>query len=252
MNFLPLFSRLMFPPRCIVCRKLNGPLASADHAILCPDCTALYEKSLRTECAFCALPLYDCTCVPALLKKAGISEYVKVAPYGADAKYRAPRRMVLYMKDHNRREVFAFVARELMPGVRESLDRSDERFTAGGRALPETAVTFVPRNRSTVRRVGFDQSGAMAKALSRELDLPFLRLLTRKGHTKEQKKQNAKEREKNLRHAFRARGKAGLRVLLVDDVVTTGASMAAAARELYHAGVAEVIAVSFAFTLKII
>lgn len=250
MKPLALLSRLMFPPRCVVCKKPAEPLADGKHAVLCPDCAAAYEQSLRTECAVCGLPLYDCTCVPALLKKAGVTQYVKVAPYGADAKCRAPRRMVLYMKDHNRSEVFAFAARELAPGVRDALRRCDERLAADGGTLSETVVTFLPRNRQTVRRVGFDQSAYLAKALSTEIGVPWRRLLARKKHTKEQKKQTARERQTNLRHAFRARGGKGLRVLLVDDVVTTGASMASAARELYRAGAVEVIAVSFAYTPK--
>lgn len=245
-----LFSRLLFPSRCVACEELEEPLADERYTVLCPACNALYERALRTGCSDCGLPIYDCMCVPPLLRKAGISAHVKAAPYGTDARLRVPSRVVLCMKEHNRGDLFAFAARELSSGVQNALARSDGSFLANGEAVPETVVTFVPRNRHVVRRVGFDQSAYLSKALAREAGLTFRRLLVRDRRTKEQKKQTAKARQENLKNAFRACGGAGLRVLLVDDVVTTGASMAAAARELYRAGAREVIAVSFSYTLK--
>lgn len=250
MKAASLLSRLLFPARCVVCQRLEDPLVGGSRPVLCPDCAALYERALRTGCSACGLPIYDCLCASPLLKKAGVSVHVKAAPYGGDAKFRVPCRMVLYMKEHNRGDLFAFAAQELVSGVRNALARSDQGLAAKGEAVPETVVTFLPRNRYMVRRVGFDQSAYLSKALAREAGFTFRRLLVRNRRTKEQKKQTAKARQDNLKNAFRARGGAGLRVLLVDDVVTTGASLAAAAKELYRAGAREVIAVSFAYTPK--
>lgn len=88
---------------------------------------------------------------------------------------------------------------------------------------------------------GFDQAERLAASLGRRWRRPVVPVLTRARATRHQQGQSRATRVRNLRHAFRADAHArGRRILLVDDVMTTGASARAAARALGEAGAEEV------------
>jgi ComF family protein len=102
-------------------------------------------------------------------------------------------------------------------------------------------------------RRGFNQAEALARALARRLDLPIRRPLRRIKPTEKLAELSPTERARALRGAFRARkspGLVGRTVLLVDDVLTTGATCGAAARALKQAGAARVVVAVIARTGK--
>jgi ComF family protein len=91
-------------------------------------------------------------------------------------------------------------------------------------------------------RRGFNQAERIARPLARGLGLPLARPLARRDRRR-QLGLTREERLGNLRTAFRVRHAiAGQRVLLVDDVATTGATLQAAAAALREAGASEIIA----------
>jgi ComF family protein len=114
------------------------------------------------------------------------------------------------------------------------------------------ADLIVPVPLSGLRRRlrGYNQSEALASALGRELGLPVLPgALRRRRHGAPQARSaSAEERRRNVAGAFQARGEelAGRRVLLVDDVTTTGATLGACAAALREGGAARVWALAFA------
>ena len=115
--------------------------------------------------------------------------------------------------------------------------------------LPENIhyIAYLPRRRAAARKTGFDQAQRMAEIYSRLLDLPLKPLLIRQGHAKPQHKARYDKREKNVRGAFRAaRPLEGETVLLVDDIVTTGATAREGARILKSAGAMKVHILSMA------
>jgi ComF family protein len=94
-------------------------------------------------------------------------------------------------------------------------------------------------------RRGFNQADALAREISRVTGLPVLRTVRRVKATAAQAGLTNARRRQNMSGAFRVtrrrRGEiAGLRLLLVDDVLTTGATAAACARVLKRAGAAQV------------
>jgi ComF family protein len=97
-------------------------------------------------------------------------------------------------------------------------------------------VTWVPLARRRRAERGYDQARALARATARELGLPARRLTRRTIATAPQARRNADERHEAMRGAFAPRGRVPHRVLLVDDVLTTGATLAACAEALTAGG----------------
>jgi ComF family protein len=113
---------------------------------------------------------------------------------------------------------------------------------------PDTLVTFVPTASTRVRQRGYDQSALIARELARQLGAPCLPLLGRLGRQR-QVGQQRETRKAQMEDAFRPLNIPALknrRILLIDDVLTTGATCEAAARVLKRAGAKQVDAAVFA------
>lgn len=103
--------------------------------------------------------------------------------------------------------------------------------------LPQVdLVTWVPLARRRLAERGYDQARALAVGLARQLGLPAVRLLRRRVSTGPQARRSAHQRRAALQGAFVAVRRPPLRVLLVDDVLTTGATVAACAQALVEGG----------------
>lgn len=102
------------------------------------------------------------------------------------------------------------------------------------------AVVCVPLTKKAERRRGYNQSGLLAAGIAERLSLPYLKNVTEKiRDTTEQKGLARREREKNLSGCFRVRERKkikGKTLLLVDDVMTTGATADEVCRKLRGAG----------------
>lgn len=104
-------------------------------------------------------------------------------------------------------------------------------------------VIPVPLHRRRLRKRGFNQAALLAAPLARRLGRSLCcDALFRVVDTTSQTRLNGRQRQENMAGAFRARRKLveGKRVLLVDDVMTTGATLAACSESLRAAGAAEV------------
>jgi ComF family protein len=110
-------------------------------------------------------------------------------------------------------------------------------------------VVPVPLHPRRLRARGFNPAGLLARALARELGVrcgPVA--LRRVRDTPSQTGLDRRARRRNLRGAFAPRGPVAPRVWLVDDVVTTGSTLAEAARALQRAGATHVVGVCAAHT----
>ena len=119
-------------------------------------------------------------------------------------------------------------------------------------AIPpeETILTYLPRGLLAKFEAGTDQARTLCHALSEELNIPALRLIARAPlRNRQQKHLSLPERRKNAQKTFSARmdpRAAGKYVILVDDIVTTGAGMAVCTKRLKRTGVRAVLCAAVA------
>jgi ComF family protein len=211
--------RTVFPPRCLLCGEtgVNG-------RDLCPACTGALPWN-TSACLRCALPLpAPATCGACLQKPPPMDETHAVFVYGFPLDRLVPR-----LKFHN-----DLAAGRLLSGLMaEALC-----------ALPRPAALVpVPLHDTRLGRRGYDQALELATPLARGLRIPLRTdVLLRTRATSPQSELDALARQRNLRRAFAVRAHASLpdHVVLVDDVMTTGATLEAAARTLLRAGVSRV------------
>ena len=110
-------------------------------------------------------------------------------------------------------------------------------------------IVPVPLHPARQRERGFNQASLLAELLSAHTSIPCRPLLERIRYTTTQTALDRSERMENLHNAFRLRKNAdvrGLRVLLIDDVLTTGSTLSECARVLKHAGAISVRAATAA------
>ncbi len=112
-------------------------------------------------------------------------------------------------------------------------------------------LTWIPRSQDGYGRYGFDQSQEIAKRLGQKLGIPVKQLLRRVGGEEQKTMTDSAKRADNIAGAFAAEQVVpGCRVLLFDDIVTTGVTMREAAQVLALAGAVGVVPVVFARTLS--
>jgi ComF family protein len=193
----------------------------------CPVCGAQGPA----PCAGCAAELRR---APALPAPAGVDSCVALLSYAG-----AGRELVARLKYRNARGSVPFLARGMAAMVPAPVD------TPGQRSGIDI-VTWAPTTPARRRSRGFDQARLLARAVARELGVPCRPLLRRQAGPAQTGRDAAARRHGP---AFTARRAVeGRRVLLVDDVVTTGATVTAAARALGAAGAGEVHVVAAART----
>ncbi|WP_087066605.1 ComF family protein [Intestinibacillus massiliensis] len=209
--------RALFPQRCVLCRCR---LAAKGDAVLCPSCAAQVRTEYRTQ----GQVLVDGTdgAAAALL-------------------YRGRVREAMHRYKFSRAKGYArWFAAQLAPVVGVWLD--DWR--------PD-CVTYVPVGAARYWGRGYNQSALVARRIAKQFGLPCVPLLRKSAFIGRQSAKNHAQRSKNVQHAFHLRRNAqtaGKRILLVDDVLTTGATLSACAHVLREGGAERVFVVAMTKT----
>ncbi|CAN5668332.1 ComF family protein [soil metagenome] len=225
--------RIVCPPRCLVCRTPGT--AGRD---LCGACRAALPWS-GAACHSCALPLPGAVVDPGV----GPGGHPEAARCGACLQRPPPLDAVAAAF------TYAFPLDRLLPRFKFHHDLAAGRLLAQHMAdafdpLPRPdALLPVPLHRSRLRSRCYDQALELARPLGRALGIAVIdSALQRRRATIAQSRLDARQRHRNLRDAFTLAGRFPLppHVVLVDDVMTTGATLHAAAAVLRRAGVARV------------
>jgi ComF family protein len=228
-------ARIVLHAECVVC---EGELPwRARKASCCAACWSSLPRLAATRCRFCAAPWSgvdaDFVCGSCL-----------AAPPPVDwteawGSYRGSLEKVLHAFKFKRHDFFAAPLAELMEGVLRV--RGDLEFDA---------VVPVPMHRAKLRRRGYNQAELLARTLAKRIGVRFeTSLLIKTRDHGAQSRLARGERAANVRDAFHASPRAASRrILLVDDVITTGETIRACARALVDAGAKRVAAAVVAKT----
>lgn len=250
MSFGLYAKRLLSVHKCAGCGRVLD-FKDFDGAF-CQKCELAWRVAKTENCPQCFHAATECCCMPSLLSKAGALTLHRTFFYRAERSREVQNKLIYYLKHHKNARVSDFAASQIEPLVKSEI----EALGINSESLSESlAVVNVPRGRRAVTEEGFDQAAEVCKALAKRLGVSYVPVIKRRFGGKEQKKLSAEERRKNLKDALRIkyRGKnpiEGKWVLLFDDVVTTGSSMAACTRILQKSGARGVICACLASDMK--
>ncbi len=236
-NLSAMPARLLFPPVCAGCRR-----QVSEPGTLCGACWPKLRFLERPWCAVMGTPFaHDMG--DNLLSAEAIADPPPFARARAAVAYSGvARQMVQNLKYGDRTELAPWMARWML--------------RAGSELVAEAQMVVpVPLHWRRFLRRRFNQSAELARAVARLSALRFEpEALSRRKVTRQQVGLGARERQDNVRGAFHVPPEAairvaGRRVLLVDDVYTTGATVASASRALLRGGASAVDVLTFARVL---
>ncbi|MDK9716279.1 MAG: ComF family protein [Trichlorobacter sp.] len=229
------FLNLLLPPRCHICREVlpeTGPLH------ICHDCRANLPLMGSPVCSICGIPFdgagSDHPCSRCLQNPPPYAAARAALRYEGSCRDLIHRFKYDY-KSHLRRPLGLLTAELLADFV--------------ARQQPDLLMP-VPLHTSRLRRRGFNQAVLLGEVLSRQWQIPLLRQAMKRVHpTVPQVELTREQRIKNLRNAFSITDSSALKghhIMLVDDVFTTGSTLAECALVLHQAGCHTVSAVTVA------
>lgn len=222
--YLEALTDLFYPQWCVGCEDRASDL-------LCRKCFEALPFTGSPTCGRCGLPTPFETPVCGACKNVDFAFESARAPL----RYEGVGKEIVHSLKY--RGHTTVVERLAAPLLEEAMD---------GRLFD--AVVPVPLHRSRLRRRGFNQAALLARALARRINAPVSDTLQVVRSTRDQVELSAAERRRNVAGAFSAGARARGRLLLVDDVFTTGATTSACAAALLRAGAAEVHALTLCRT----
>ena len=195
--------------------------------IVCQKCSLDFCSPLPSRCYICKQLTDDSATCRTCRRKSDINNLWVTSDYNENAK------KLIY---------------ELKFACNRSAAKTISMFLA--ETLPllpdDTVVVNIPTATSRVRLRSFDHTKLIAKNLSNNINIPYLDALARIGQSRQVGSKRT-ERTTQLKGSFYVRKSvADKRVLLVDDIVTTGSTLEVAAKELRKSGAKKIYAVTFA------
>ena len=225
-----LFLDMLYPRRCPVCHDIAVPGGSR----ICNVCREKLKPITGPRCFRCSKPLkreekeYCKDCRKTRLFDQGIG----IFPYGS-----VLQESLFKLKYGKRQEYGSFYGQIAAVYSREII-----------RNWGVEIIIPIPLHRKRMEKRGYNQAELIAEALGKTLCIPVdSRLMKRKVNTRPQKELDYRERKQNMKNAFFLKGENRYRrILLVDDIYTTGSTIEAAAELLKRNGAENVFFLTIA------
>ena len=216
---------MFYPERCVGCDRRASD-------VLCRACFEALPRVGSPVCERCGLPTAFATFVCGACKNVDFG----FQSAGAPLRYEGVGKEIVH--DLKYRGYKKVVGKLAVPLMLQAL--GDGRFDA---------VVPVPLHRSRLRKRGFNQAELLARGVAEGINATVSDTLKVVRSTRDQVELSAAQRRANVAGAYRAVGPVRGKVLLIDDVFTTGATMSACAATLTRAGAREVHALSLCRTV---
>ena len=238
MNILEMKDRVLFAlsvPKCVCCRqKLDfGQKA------LCGECSESLEEYSVRSCSRCARPLMECNCSNKFLETHFVKQVIKCYRYKSDDDTSPSSALIYSLKRDNRNDVLDKTSDLLIKALTNNFDD-----------LCDCIITNIPRREAAIVEYGLDHSALLAKEIARKNGAEYISFFKSKAK-REQKSLNHLERRKNadfiLTHECDLTKR---RVIIVDDIITSGASMSNAATLLRSLNCRDITAAALAIAYK--
>ena len=233
MKIIQFLIKLLFPGSCPICGEVQEQLLTDDGvAHICPTCEKKLIRVTTPFCLQCGKPLEADRVCREYCADCARHAHVFIQGRAVFVYQGAIIGSMHRLKYGNRRDYAAVFAREAYK-------------THGSwiRRVAPDALIPVPLHPKRRRERGYNQAELIAEELARLTGIPVeKKLLLRTVHTQPQRRLSAKERKNNLKNAFQMSKKIVQleKVLLIDDIYTTGSTVDAAAEVLMSAGVKKV------------
>lgn len=213
---------LISPTRCVGCERPGE--------LICGDCRDRMQLIDPTKsCTRCGAPFGSVVCTECLGRLEGVDRCLAAAVFDGPV-----GRIVRAYKDAGERRLADEMARLMFDAAVRAQRDASGRY--GGLLVHADAVVFVPSTASAYRRRGFDHMELIARRFCALTDIPLLDALAKYGRA-DQRELSRSGRMETASGSYGVVAPVfGKRILLLDDVITTGATVSAAASALKAAG----------------
>jgi competence protein ComFC len=228
---------VVFPADCRLCKRL---LTRASRIPICGECLTAFQRVSAAHCASCGQPWLmagDASGSEQICRECRDQKYAFDVARSYGIYEGALARAIVLMKYEKIEPLGTWFAKQL-----------DEVVRAEGKRLEADIVVPVPLHRQREKERGYNQVDLFAKSLAGRLELPYRPVLLKRTKPRPEKHLlRQEERWEAVRGAFAMENGGRVdnsRILLLDDVMTTGATLDACTRVLCEAGAKSVLAVT--------
>ena len=238
MNINDIKDRVLFAlsvPKCVCCNE------RLDYGIkaLCPKCYAEFEEFKTRNCSRCAKILQRCSCSNQYLRGHFVTKTLKSFRYMVREDSKAANSLIFSLKKDNREDVLEICADEMLKSIKNSIPNPESYI-----------ITNVPRRKAAIIEHGLDHSELLAKEIAKRVGAEYIPLL-RSNAKKPQKSLERSDRLKNAKFDLvKDVSLTGKSIIIVDDVITSGASMATAAALIRSLGCRNIVAACLGIAYK--
>ena len=235
----------LFPEKCACCGEV---VEYGRGTPFCRTCLVKWEsEKFRLRKAFGEVPVFEYAQPDGVDRNLG--RVICTVPYNPEDKSSAAACLLFKLKRHATKRVVDFAAMELSSLLREALP---ELFCQGIIGT-DVVIAYVPRRRESTMKYGYDHMELCARAVAKRVNVRCFPLLKRQSGAYEQKHLGREGRAENAHKSIYLSRKFNIdrkTVILLDDIVTTGASLNACAELLYEAGAKLVVTAALAVTRR--